>query len=267
MALRGDTIEKWVLRIGGFTGLAVFATFYAFTWAMPHWVEDFAADYVQGEVVEQVEGQIEAFRPPTNAGLIGELASHLYERNEQEIAQLKRELQVRARELIPRAIEQVRDPSCECRQSMLSTFLDGNALRLGQLIADNERLKAFIQANYLRVVGDLKREIRIFTGINALSFVLLLLISYAKPAAAKHLLFPGVLLLCATLFCAWLYVSSQNWLITIIQGSYVGFAYAAYLGVIYAFLCDIAFNRGRVTTAFGNVLLAALGSAVALSPC
>ena len=256
-----------MLRVTGVAGLAVFATFSAFTWAMPHWVEDFAADYIQREVAERIEGRIETFQPPANAGLIGELATQLHELNEREIAHLKRELQVRARELIPRAIEQVRDPSCECRQSILSVFLEGDSLRLAQLIADNERIESFVHANYMRVVGDLKREIRIFTGLNALSFLLLLLISYAKPRAARHLLFPGVLLLCATLFCAWLYIFSQNWLLTIIQGSYVGFAYAAYLGVVYAFLCDIVFNRGRATTAFGNVVLAALGTAAALSPC
>lgn len=257
--MHGDTVEKWVLRVTGFIGLAIFATFFVFTWAMPQWVERFGAEYLESEVVERIEAQIDALAPRSDAGLAGALAAELYRRNEQQIGEIKAELKARVR-------EQVRDPNCDCRRG-LDELRETEAWNIATLVADGTGLTALINSNYVRVVGELKREIRIFTGINALSFVLLLLISFAKPAAARHLLIPGVLLLCATLFCAWLYLFSQNWLITIIQGSYVGFAYAAYLGVVYAFLCDIVFNRGRVTTTLGNVLLAALGTAVSMSPC
>jgi hypothetical protein len=71
----------------------------------------------------------------------------------------------------------------------------------------------------------------------------------------------------ATLICAYFYVFEQNWLLTIIYGDYLGFAYLAYLGVVFLFLCDIVLNRGRVTTQFANAILDAAGSAVTLSPC
>jgi hypothetical protein len=126
----------------------------------------------------------------------------------------------------------------------------------------------FIQSSYLRRVEDLKHELRVFTGINAACFLLLLLVSFAKPAASRHLLFPGVLMLIATVFCAFLYVTSQEWLLAIIHGNYVGWAYAGWLGLVFLFLCDIALNRGRVTTRLANGVIGSLGSTVSsFSPC
>jgi hypothetical protein len=53
-----------------------------------------------------------------------------------------------------------------------------------------------------------------------------------------------------------------------LHGSYVGWAYAAYLALVFLFLCDIAFNRGRVTTRLLNGVNSSLGGIVsALTPC
>ena len=77
-----------------------------------------------------------------------------------------------------------------------------------------------------------------------------------------------LLLAIATVFCTYLYVFEQNWLMTIVEGSYLGWAYAGWLGVAYLFLCDIALNRGRVTTRLVNGVLEAFGSAISsLTPC
>lgn len=47
--------------------------------------------------------------------------------------------------------------------------------------------------------------------------------------------------------CSYFYVFEQNWFYTIIYGDYMGFWYFAYLVGVFAFLCDIAFNKARVT--------------------
>ncbi|MBC8024750.1 MAG: hypothetical protein H7Y89_02050 [Steroidobacteraceae bacterium] len=83
----------------------------------------------------------------------------------------------------------------------------------------------------------------------------------------RHLFLPGVLLVVATLFCSYLYLFSQNWLLTIIEGSYLGFAYVAWLGVAYFFLCDIGLNRARLTSTIVNGIGSVIGSAAALLPC
>jgi hypothetical protein len=74
-----------------------------------------------------------------------------------------------------------------------------------------------------------------------------------RPEAVRLLFVPGVLLAVATLVCAYLYVFEQDWLLTLIHGDYLGFAYTAWLGVVFLLLCDIALNRGRITVQILNV--------------
>jgi hypothetical protein len=261
--MTADAIEKHVLRIAGLVGLAIFVTFFAFTFAVPQWVERFAASFIEAEVIADIDTRINSLRPPSRDDFLSRAAAGVYKRNEQEILRLKAEIQVRSRTLLSDALAAVRDPNCECRRRIELAMQKSDAWRLAQLLADNEKISALIHESYMKLVTDLKREIRVFTGTNAACFALLILISFTKPKAARHLVLPGILLLIATLFCAWLYVFSQNWLLTIIHGSYVGYAYAAYLGIVFLFLCDIALNRGRVTTAIGN----GLGSTFNLTPC
>jgi len=264
---RADRVERWLLRIAGALGLAIFAAFFALTFAVPQWVETFATEYLEGEVIEQVDTSIDAAGPPRGNDLLSRAAAKLYERNEQEILRLKTDLKARSRELLDLSLVAVRDPACECRVRIAQAMQQFDATRLGVLLSDNTRISTFIQQKYLGLVAQLKREIRIFTATNAVCFLLLLLVALAKPEATRHLLFPGVLLLVSTLFCAWLYVFSQNWLLVIIHGDYTGFAYAAYLGLVFLFVCDIALNRGRVTTHIANGAASVLGSAFALTPC
>jgi len=264
---QGDSIERWLLKIAGALGFAIFAAFFALTFAMPRWVEDFAAGYVEVEIIEQVDASIDAARPQPGKGLLSRAAAELYERNEPEILRLKTDLKTRSRELLSAAMAAVRDPTCECRVRLARALQELDALRLTQLLTDNAGISTFIQQKYLDLVAELKREIRIFTATNAVSFLLLLLVAFAKPQASRHLLFPGVLLFASTLFCAWLYLFSQNWLLVILHGDYTGFAYTAYLGLVYLFFCDIALNRGRITSHIANGSASIVGSAATLSPC
>lgn len=266
--MRAETANRWVLRILSLVGLGLFLFFFALTWHRPQWVEDFAAEYLQGEVLAYSDARIDALQPPQGDGALAKLAGELYRRNEAEIQDLKGGLKARVREHLVAALTEVRDPHCPCRLMLADLIQAGAESRLTRLALDNEQLVAFIQTSYLRRVQALKQEIRVFTGINAACFLFLLVLSFAKPAASRHLLFPGVLMLIATVFCAWLYVTSQDWLLAIVHGNYVGWAYAGWLGLVFLFLCDIALNRGRVTTRIANGAIQGLGSAASsFTPC
>jgi hypothetical protein len=138
---------------------------------------------------------------------------------------------------------------------------------LGSLEAENARLTEFIQGRYLRIVGELTRDLRIFTATNALACLLLLVVSFARPRAIDHLVFPGVLLGVAVIVSSWCYVFQQDWFFTILYSDYFGVGYLAFLGSIFGLLLDIFLNRGRVTTELGNGLLHAVGSTFSLSIC
>ncbi|MEO8019093.1 MAG: hypothetical protein ABI769_14870 [Pseudomonadota bacterium] len=206
----GANVERWVLRIAGILGLAIFSTFFVFTFAVPLWVEDFASDYLEAQAIEQFDARVDAARPPHGSTFLPRIAAGLYERNEHEILRLKSAIKTRARALMFTSLAAARDPDCECRRRIAMALNEFQVVRMAQMLADNRQISASIQQSYLGVVTDLKQEIRIFTATNAASFLVLLLVSLAKPQAVRHLMFPGVLLLASTLCCAWLYLFSQN---------------------------------------------------------
>jgi hypothetical protein len=125
------------------------------------------------------------------------------------------------------------------------------------LTAANARLEDVIRGNYLRVVAELKRDLRIFTATNALCFLLLVLATFLRPDALRILFVPALLLVAATLVCSYTYIFDQNWLLTIIYSDYLGFAYFGYLALVFLSLCDILLNRGRVMARITAILLGA----------
>ena len=262
-----STLMTLSLRSIGAIGAAIFLTFFAFTYSVPGWVEDFAADYIESQVQERIDTSIDAIRPPESDGALARLAQSMYERNEAKIEQSKANLKNKVHEQWAAALATVRDLDCECREKWEDWFERGFNTNIALLQAANEQISSFIHSTYMDVATELKRDIRIFTASNAAVFVLLLLVSFLKPQAMMHLFIPGVLLAISTLICSYFYIFEKNWLLTIIHNSYLGFAYLAWLGVVFLFLCDIVFNRGRVTTEILNAFFNAIGSALSAVPC
>jgi hypothetical protein len=260
-------MHKAILRSIGVAGIAIFFTFFAFTYSIPGWVESFAADFIQSEVAEEVDSRIDDFGVSAGDSAVSQLAATLYQQNEREIAGLKSALKADAHERMATALAQIRDVDCECREKYTQLFENGFQIDIALLQAANDRIVDFIQMTYMEVSAELKRDIRVFTGVNAGVFLLLLLVSFAKPQAIGQLFVPGVLLTLATLISIYFYIFEQNWLLTIIYGEYLGFLYLPYLGIVFLALCDVVLNRARITTRIANAILEAIGSAVSLLPC
>lgn len=259
--------QKIALRAFGVAGAFVFATFFALTFAAPQWLETFAAEFIEARTLERVDASIDSLGAPEGDGALSRVAGKLYASNALEIERHKADLKAGTHAKMAAAFTQIRDPACECRKNLQTVLEDGAELRLTSLATVNARLVDFIHGSYMRVLGELRRDVRIFTASNAVAFLLLVLVSFLKPQAVRHLFLPGVLLAAATTVCAYLYLFEQNWLLTIIYGDYLGFAYSAYLAAAFVFLCDIAFNRARITTAIVNSVAEALGLAFSLALC
>lgn len=252
-----STRKKLTLRSVGVVGTGIFATLFALTWSVPEWVEDAAADYIEAQVESRIDATIDALTPPTSDSALGRFADSLLQSNEARIDRLRAHLKDSVRERWDSALMSVRDMDCECRRNW-ERFLAANVSLLQMA---NDQIHRFIHVTYMDVASALTCDIRVFTGSNAAVFLFLLLLSWLKPRALTHLFVPAALLSISTLTCSYFYVFEQDWLLTIIQGSYLGFAYLAWLGVVTLFLCDIALNRGRLTSGMLN----ALGGAVV--PC
>ena len=256
---------KWMLRMIGFVGTSVFAAFLYFTFSLPAYIEQIGQSFIQEQIRIQTDQKIDSLLPENNA-LVG-IASKLLQKNQQDLQQVKQQLKSNMHEKMATAIAELRDLDCECRKKYQEMFQSSFKLKLGLLETAQEKLMDFMRHKYMEVATELKRDVRLFISVNLLVFLLLLLISFLKPIAIKHLFLPGVLLMVSTFICSYFYIFQQNWLMTIIYSNYWGFAYLAYVGFVFSFLCDIVFNRARITTEIINAILEAIGSADFLSPC
>jgi hypothetical protein len=265
--MRAVSVQKAGLRLAGVAGTAIFSTFFAFTYSVPGWVETFASDFIESKVTEEIDSRIDDFDVSAGDSAVSQLAAALYQQNQREIERLKDALKAGIHERMASVLAQIRDLDCECRNKYAQLFERGFQFDITLLQAANDRIVDFIQVTYMQIASELKRDIRVFTGVNAGVFVLLLLVSFLKPQAIGQLFVPGVLLVLATAISAHFYVFKQDWLLTIIYGDYLGFMYLAYLGVVFMVLCDIVLNRARVTTRLANLVLDAAGSSVTLTPC
>jgi hypothetical protein len=259
--------QRAILGVLGGVGAATFAFFFALTVRTPEWLERYASDFIEREAGKQIDERVDSFQPISGESALSRMATGLAQKNENDIARYKESLKQQAHERMADAIAEIRNLDCECRAKWAQWLKEGTENQILLLQQANASLTDFIHATYAQVVEQLKRDVRIFTAANAAMFLLVLAIALAKPQASLQLFVPGLLLTVATTLCSYFYVFEQNWLLTIIYNDYLGYAYLAYLGLVFGFLCDIALNRARVTTEVVNTTLNAMGSAATAVPC
>jgi hypothetical protein len=243
---------KLTLRSLGLIGTLLFGTLFSFTFNIPGFIEDIGKEFIISEIKKKTDEKIQQVKLVTEDSKIAKFAAALYKKNQQKIDEVKGQLKNKAHEKLAAVVAEMSDLSCECRKKYSENLKQGFEFKLMSLQAMNERLTDFMKGKYMEVSTELKRDVRIFTGSNAIIFLLLVLISFAKPQAIRHLFLPGILLFTATIVCSFFYLFEQNWLLTIIYNNYYGFAYLFFIFILFLFLCDIVINQGRVTTKITN---------------
>ncbi len=145
------------------------------------------------------------------------------------------------------------------RQNMITgLFKSQNA----QAVAISKKLEGFIKGKYDATISGLVRDLRIFSGVNIFAFLLILILAWVRPNARLHLLLPAGLLLISTVLTICLYVFGQNWFYTLMLGSFWGFSYLVYMGIVLALTVDITLNHGRITRSILNAV-----SNIPIVPC
>jgi len=205
--------------------------------------------------------------PTKFENLLGAKARELRVQTEQKLEEVKRQLKSDAPAILAAQIAKLRNLECECRKKWETSLRQSMQTKLITLENAKSKLIDFSNGKYMEIVENLTLDVRIFLGANSLVFIFLLLASLMKPLAMKHLFLPGSLMLLSTAACSYFYIFEQNWLYTIIYNDYTGFGYVGYLVFVFAILCDIVFNKARVTTEVINACLQAIGHAGSLVPC
>lgn len=257
-----STIRTFLLLFG-VIGTLLFSVAFVTSTLSPGYVEELAKDIIRRQVESKVHEKIESL----DAKFLSGKAGNLIRSHSEEIAIVKRQLEEKVPERIASVIAEMRNLDCECRSKIESNLRAGFEWQIAMASQANERLTMLIRTKYMETTEKLTQEFRIFTATNALVFALLSIAAFIKRGASIHLLPAALVLVVAASITAYLYIFNQNWLHTIVFSDYTGFTYVAYLSIVFAFFCDILFNRARITSRFLNVTFDIAGSSLQVVPC
>jgi len=263
-------MKKTSLRVLGIFGSLIFVPLFLLTFADPQLIENSGRSFIEWKLQAETDKKIDSIALPEQTkveSLLGEKAKELRENTETKIEEVKRQLKADAPAILAAQIAKLRNLDCECRKKWEASLRQSMQWNLVSLETARSKIIDFSHAKYMEIVEKLTLDVRVFLGANSLVFIILLLTSFMKPQAIKHLFLPGGLLLVSTVICSYFYLFEQNWFYTIIYNDYTGLGYIGYLTFVFGILCDIALNKARVTTEILNAGLQAIGQVGNLSPC
>ncbi|WP_345973377.1 hypothetical protein [Sulfurimonas diazotrophicus] len=263
-------MKKYLLRGFGLLGVLFFVPLFFFTFADPQAIEQSGKGFIEWKLQREADAKIDAIAWPKSRRLemmLGSKAQVLTQQADAKLALYKEMLRHDLPALMAEQLSKVRDLDCACREKWEERLRGYIRFEIANAETAKAKLADFMQAKYMQIVVELTKDVRIFLGVNALVFLLLFLVSFLKPRATTHLFLPGMLLLVSSAVCSYFYLLEQNWFYTILYNDYTGFGFLAYLLVVFAFLCDIAFNKARVTTEVINAVGNAIGSGFGVAPC
>lgn len=100
---------------------------------------------------------------------------------------------------------------------------------------------------YLEVEARFLREYRVFTGTNTIISFILLGAALHKRRNRVLLVPAATVLLLVSAIAGYAYLFNQTWLMTMLYGDYIGYAYIAYVAFVLFLLVDFLRYRGRIT--------------------
>lgn len=251
------------LRSLGLFGTALFALLFSITFLSSDTIEQSVKGFVQYQIEKELKEKQALVKQSSLADSALKIAGRLgYEEDK-----IKQDIENKLPDKIAAVIASMCGYDCEKKKALAQSMTAGYLDRIKNIQLAQNTLADIIKGRYLKIIGELKLDLRIFLGSNFIMFLLVLVISWAKPKAMAHLFLPGMLLLTATVVASSIYIFGQDWFYTILYNDYMGFAYVTYIGVIFLVLLDIVFNKARVTTEVINAFLHAIGSAFSVVSC
>ena len=240
-ALNAKENMSLTLRSIGLLGILLFGVLFAGTFVSPKTIEESAKGFVKYQIEKEVREKQRALTGSSVANKALSIAKKLGVESEQ----IQEDLDNNLPEKIASVIASMCGYDCERKKALAQSITSGYLDRIKSINVAQDTLGDLIKGKYIEIVSNLKLDLRIFLGSNLLMFLILLVVSLAKPKAITHLFVPGVLLLVATILSSAIYIFGQDWFYTILYNNYMGFGYLAYIAVIFGVLVDIALNKAR----------------------
>lgn len=246
-----------------FIGAAFFGALFGYVSLAP---KDFE-HRVQGFVVAEVEQKLNETIPASLQDRLGQATGLLSERFRERAEETRRAIEAGIPQFIAAVVAAMCRLDCHDQQALEATVLGIYEKNLTRLRLGVDRLRQMVEDRYVETLSELRTDIRIFLGSNTAVMTLALGLALFRGPAARHLLPFSLVLTGATLLASTWYVFGQDWVLNVVYADYWGWSYLILLGVIFAFLVDIAINRARITSRILNWIANAVGGIPSLAPC
>jgi hypothetical protein len=251
------------LRAIGLFGILFFGVLFLVTFLSPETIEESSKEFVKF----QIEKEVREKQRQLGQSSLAEKALGMSELLGVESAKIQSDLDNKLPEKIADIVAAMCGYDCEKKKAVAQSIATRYMDRIKSIELAQDTLGDVIKGKYIEIVGNLKFDLRIFLGANFGMFLILFVVSLAKPKAVVHLFFPALLLLLATIISTSIYLFGQDWFYTILYNDYMGFGYLVYIAVIFGVLMDIFFNGAKITTEVINGIANAIGSAFSVAPC
>lgn len=245
------------------TGLLLFGLLLLSTFLIPDSIERAGQLFIKYQIQKEVDYKI----GPTSPIRVEKNVESLLKKFELGKKLLEKKLEINIPEKIASTIAKMCRVDCERRKELGDSIAQNIIGKIDKLEKAKNNLALLIVGKYHEILHKLTKDVRIFLACNTIMFFMLILISYLRPHAVRHLLLPAILLVITTAVSSCFYVLGQNWFFTIIYSDYMGWCYGLYTVAIFGILFDIALNKARVTTRTINAISNVIGSAFSVAPC
>ncbi len=232
-------------------GLLLFGAGFAASFADRTLLEDNAKIFVKSKVTEEARERFPLLEDDTFVAQTEALKARFAGQAEK----YQSALDGRIDEIIAKALSPDETPEAKESRGRIRDFVKSavkNSINVNTGYQD--RLTNFAKDRYEATLSGLVRDVRIFTGATALAFLMVLIATAFKYRGRRHIILPAGLLFLSAGLSVYFYIFTQNWFYVLLSNNFMGFAYAIWMGVIYAFLLDIGLNKARVTEFLGNCI-------------
>jgi hypothetical protein len=237
-------------------GVVLFGALLAVLLLAPANVEQAAKGYLTTRVKAEIYDRFERPADPDEAEAWAALHKRLAAEAKRTGESLKQGLDKKLAALIARLCHY----DCEKRRLLGEAIAAGFAARFEELKVALEKIGQIARGSYARILDALIRDLSIFAGSNLAIFSLLLAVSFLGSERRRFLVLPVSLAVISTVAASLIYIFGQDWFFTILFDRYVGYGYLSYVGVIFAFLADIALLGGAITYAVLDFLKSVLSA-------
>ncbi len=219
-------------------------------------IEQNARGFIKEQVSAKTHEKIESLGQKDKDNKFVKLSKKIFTKKSEELKLYKESLKLKIDEKLANVMTKMLDLDCECREKYKGMFHKFITTKITNLKTATKTLEAFMTQKYMYVVQNIIKDFRIFLGSNFIVLFLMLILLYTKPQETKKINLLAGWMFIFTVLSSYLYLFNQNWFYTIIYNDFMGYLYLLSLGIIFLFLVDIIFNKGRITdTLFASISL------------